>query len=221
MLYRADDGLPVAAAAQGVPALHHGAAVLLRLARRRDVAADQPSSAAGAARGHGPRRQPVGGGDRQPVGQDDGGRRAARLRCRQEDQGQEAPHPDRYQWVAGRGHRARGRHPGPRRRGAAAGLDPHAPSPGCATSSPMAAMPAPSCRPRWPHWARGRWRSSSAPMSPRASSSCRRRWVVERTLAWLNRNRRLAKDFEALIETAAAWLMLGSVKLLSRRLARG
>jgi transposase len=47
-----------------------------------------------------------------------------------------------------------------------------------------------------------------------------RRWVVERTLAWLNRNRRLAKDFEALIETAAAWLMLSSVKLLLRRLAR-
>ena len=47
-----------------------------------------------------------------------------------------------------------------------------------------------------------------------------RRWVVERTLAWLNRNRRLAKDFEALLETAAAWLMLASVKLLSRRLAR-
>jgi transposase len=48
-----------------------------------------------------------------------------------------------------------------------------------------------------------------------------RRWVVERTLAWLNRNRRLAKDFEALAETAAAWLMLASVKLLTRRLARG
>ena len=45
-------------------------------------------------------------------------------------------------------------------------------------------------------------------------------WVVERTLAWLNRNRRLAKDFEALVETAAAWLMLASLKLLSRRLAR-
>src|SRR4029078_9004771 len=28
-----------------------------------------------------------------------------------------------------------------------------------------------------------------------------RRWVVERTLAWLNRNRRLAKDFEATIQT--------------------
>jgi transposase len=47
-----------------------------------------------------------------------------------------------------------------------------------------------------------------------------RRWVVERTLAWLNRNRRLAKDFEALLETAATWLMLASVKLLMRRLAR-
>ena len=47
-----------------------------------------------------------------------------------------------------------------------------------------------------------------------------RRWVVERTLAWLNRNRRLAKDFEATIKSAAAWLYIASVKLLSRRLAR-
>ena len=31
-----------------------------------------------------------------------------------------------------------------------------------------------------------------------------RRWVVERTLAWLNRNRRLAKDFEASIASAKA-----------------
>jgi transposase len=47
-----------------------------------------------------------------------------------------------------------------------------------------------------------------------------RRWVVERTLAWLNRNRRLAKDVEATIESARAWLMMASVKLLARRLAR-
>ena len=47
-----------------------------------------------------------------------------------------------------------------------------------------------------------------------------RRWVVERTLAWLNRNRRLAKDFEASIESALSWLMVASVKLLARRLAR-
>jgi transposase len=46
-----------------------------------------------------------------------------------------------------------------------------------------------------------------------------RRWVVERTLAWLNRNRRLAKDFEATIESATTWLYVASVKLMSRRLA--
>jgi hypothetical protein len=45
--------------------------------------------------------------------------------------------------------------------------------------------------------------------------------VVERILARLNRNRRLAKDLEALVETAAAWLMLASVKPLSRKLTRG
>ena len=44
--------------------------------------------------------------------------------------------------------------------------------------------------------------------------------VVERTFAWLNRNRRLAKDFEATIESALAWLFIASVKLMSRHLAR-
>jgi transposase len=48
-----------------------------------------------------------------------------------------------------------------------------------------------------------------------------RRWVVERTIAWLNRNRRLAKDFEALISTSTTWVMIASVKLIMRRLARG
>jgi putative transposase len=47
-----------------------------------------------------------------------------------------------------------------------------------------------------------------------------RRWVVERTFAWFGRNRRLAKDFEALAGSALAWLMLASIKLLLRRLAR-
>ena len=46
-----------------------------------------------------------------------------------------------------------------------------------------------------------------------------RRWVVERTLAWLNRNRRLAKDVEAMIESSVTWLYIASVKLMSRRLA--
>src|SRR5215210_6688837 len=47
-----------------------------------------------------------------------------------------------------------------------------------------------------------------------------RRWVVERTLAWLNRNRRLAKDFEQTIATATAWLFIASVQLYTRRIAR-
>jgi putative transposase len=47
-----------------------------------------------------------------------------------------------------------------------------------------------------------------------------RRWVVERTFAWLGRNRRLAKDFEKTIASAEAWLMLASVQVLTRRLAR-
>jgi transposase len=47
-----------------------------------------------------------------------------------------------------------------------------------------------------------------------------RRWVVERAIAWLNRNRRLAKDFEGSIDSAEAWIFLASVQLLLRRLAR-
>jgi transposase len=47
-----------------------------------------------------------------------------------------------------------------------------------------------------------------------------RRWVVERTLAWFGRNRRLAKDFEASIASAEAWVLIASIRLLSHRLAR-
>jgi len=47
-----------------------------------------------------------------------------------------------------------------------------------------------------------------------------RRWVVERTFAWLGRSRRLAKDFEATIASANAWVWLANLRLLSRRLAK-
>lgn len=47
-----------------------------------------------------------------------------------------------------------------------------------------------------------------------------KRWVVERTFGWINRPRRLAKDFEATIESALAWLQLALAFLLMRRLAR-
>jgi transposase len=47
-----------------------------------------------------------------------------------------------------------------------------------------------------------------------------KRWVVERTLAWLNRCRRLAKDWENLNVKARAFLLLASIRLMVRRLCR-
>ncbi len=44
-----------------------------------------------------------------------------------------------------------------------------------------------------------------------------KRWVVERTLAWPNRSRRLAKDFENLTRMAVAFLRLASIRMLLRR----
>jgi transposase len=47
-----------------------------------------------------------------------------------------------------------------------------------------------------------------------------RRWVVERTFAWLNRCRGLAKDFEATITSAIAWVVIAHIRRLTRRIAR-
>ena len=46
-----------------------------------------------------------------------------------------------------------------------------------------------------------------------------RRWVVERTLAWLGRCRRLAKDWERTIESSTAWTIIASIRMLTRRIA--
>jgi transposase len=46
-----------------------------------------------------------------------------------------------------------------------------------------------------------------------------RRWGVERTFAWLGRCRRLAKDFEATIASAEAWIFIASIRLMLRRKA--
>lgn len=47
-----------------------------------------------------------------------------------------------------------------------------------------------------------------------------RRWVVERTFSWFGRNRRLAKDYENLADTLAAFVAIASIRLALRRLAR-
>jgi len=46
-----------------------------------------------------------------------------------------------------------------------------------------------------------------------------KRWVVERTIAWLNRCRRLAKDCENLHRNALAFIKLASVRLMLRKLS--
>ena len=81
-------------------------------------------------------------------------------------------------------------------------------------------MPVPSWKRRWQ--ATGPWTLEivKRPSMAKGFQLLPRRWVVERTLTWLNRNRRLARDFEATIATAQARLFLASVQLLVRRLAR-
>jgi putative transposase len=47
-----------------------------------------------------------------------------------------------------------------------------------------------------------------------------KRWIVERTLAWLNRQRRLSKDYERLPETSEALMYVAMIRLMVKRLAR-
>jgi transposase len=45
-----------------------------------------------------------------------------------------------------------------------------------------------------------------------------KRWIVERTIGWLNRCRRLAKDWENLNRNALTFLRLASIRLMLRKL---
>jgi transposase len=47
-----------------------------------------------------------------------------------------------------------------------------------------------------------------------------KRWIVERTIAWLNRCRRLAKDWECLNRSGLAFLRWASIRLMLRKLCR-
>jgi transposase len=46
-----------------------------------------------------------------------------------------------------------------------------------------------------------------------------KRWIVERTFAWISRNRRLARDFERYAVTVAAFVRLAMIRIMLRRLA--
>ena len=47
-----------------------------------------------------------------------------------------------------------------------------------------------------------------------------KRWIVERTFAWISRNRRLAREFERYAETVVAFIRLAMIRIMLRRLTR-
>lgn len=59
------------------------------------------------------------------------------------------------------------------------------------------------------------------PPYPRGFIVLPRRWVVERTFAWILRNRRMSRDYEFLAETTEALIYVAMVRLMVRRLAKG
>jgi putative transposase len=46
----------------------------------------------------------------------------------------------------------------------------------------------------------------------------RKRWIVERTFGWLNRSRRLSKDYEQSVESSRAFVQIAMIHLMVRRL---
>lgn len=70
----------------------------------------------------------------------------------------------------------------------------------------------PPKRIRWPA-------GQEPPERPTGFQVLPRRWVVERTFAWISRNRRLSKDYEVLPATEEAWISLAMSRLMTVRLA--
>jgi putative transposase len=59
------------------------------------------------------------------------------------------------------------------------------------------------------------------PPYPRGFIVLPRRWVIERTFAWILRNRRMSRDYEFLAETTEALIYLAMIRLMVSRLAKG
>ena len=74
---------------------------------------------------------------------------------------------------------------------------------------------------RWDSSSRaGAWRLQIVKRSDAAGFEVLpKRWIVERTFAWISRNRRLARDFERYATTVAAFIRLAMIRIMLRRLA--
>ena len=69
-------------------------------------------------------------------------------------------------------------------------------------------------------WRTGGWRLQIVKRSNVAGFEVLpKRWIVERTFAWISRNRRLARDFERYAATVVAFVRLAMIRIMLRRLA--
>jgi putative transposase len=75
----------------------------------------------------------------------------------------------------------------------------------------------------WSGW-QGTWAQKDAPPRivevPKGFVVLKRRWVVERTFAWFGKSRRMARDSEALVDTAENLVYEVMIRLMVRRLAK-
>jgi transposase len=56
-------------------------------------------------------------------------------------------------------------------------------------------------------------------MPPKGFLVLPKRWVVERTIAWIDQNRRMSKDYERLCASGEAFVYAAMIRLMTRRLA--
>ncbi len=69
-------------------------------------------------------------------------------------------------------------------------------------------------------WRTGKWKLEIVKRSDAASFEVLpKRWIVERTFAWISRNRRLARDFERYATTVKVFVRLAMIRTMLRRLA--
>jgi transposase len=69
-------------------------------------------------------------------------------------------------------------------------------------------------------WRTGAWKLEIVKRTDTAGFEVSpKRWIIERTFAWISRNRRLARDFERYATTATAFIRLAMIRIMLRRLA--